>query len=348
MYISTMYKPVKNGQIIKVSFLLALLISLPRSIYLYNLFSDGNMDLSGDLVIDFTYRYVFFALFSWIVLQLNTNLAYLRFNGSTTVRTIILILTNILILLVFLAIFNFLFPWVTGEEVSERTRGFSNFNYTVLMVVLFFISRVLRLQIDQQESKLENERLKQQNLQNELAALKNQIDPHFLFNSLNSLTSLIRENKPATQFVNKLSHMYRYILQSGDSDMVTLKEELKFLESYTYLMQTRYRDRFTIDINIEPHYLEQEIPPLALQLLVENSVKHNEISETNPLKVRVYSKDGSLFVDNPIRLRKTFTEGTKNGLLNLKKRYILLLRKELTVRTENDIFSVQLPLIKPL
>jgi LytS/YehU family sensor histidine kinase len=94
--------------------------------------------------------------------------------------------------------------------------------------------------------------------------------------------------------------------------------------------------------------LEQEIPPLALQLLVENSVKHNEISETNPLKVSIYSKEGSIYVDNAMRLRKTFAEGTKNGLLNLKKRYILLLRKELTVRTENDIFSVQLPLIKPL
>lgn len=341
-----MYKPVKNGQIIKVSLLLALLISLPRSIYLYNLFSDGNMDLSGDLVIDFTYRYVFFALFSWIVLQLNTNLAYLRFNGSTTVRTIILILTNILVLLVFLAIFNFLFPWVTGEEVSERTRGFSNFNYTVLMVVLFFISRVLRLQIDQQESKLENERLKQQNLQNELAALKNQIDPHFLFNSLNSLTSLIRENKPATQFVNKLSHMYRYILQSGDSDMVTLKEELKFLQSYAYLIETRYRDRFNLNIEIGDNYLDEKVPPLALQLLVENAVKHNEISASHPLYVNIFQNNGSLFVENKIRPRTNLAEGTKNGLANLKKRYELLLKQQLTIRTDNDTFSVELPLTK--
>jgi two-component system LytT family sensor kinase len=339
---------VKQSSIIKIALLLAILVSVPKTIFIYNMVSHGVEEFSVAWITDFIYRFVFFFLFSWAILQLNANVGYAKYQWSTAVRLNIMVLINIAVLIATLSFFEFLYPHIIQIEMNPKDKGFLAFTYTILLLALFFIGRILRLQIEKQEGRIENEHLKQQSLQNELIALKNQLDPHFLFNSLNSLTSLIRENEQATQFVKKLSYMYRYILQSGDSDLVSVKDELKFLESYTFLIRTRYRDRFAIDISIEPKYLEQQIPPLALQLLVENSVKHNEISETNPLKVNIYSKDGSIYVDNPIRLRKTFEEGTKNGLLNLKKRYILLLRKELTVRTENDIFSVQLPLIKPL
>jgi len=338
---------VKQSSIVKIAILLAILVSVPKTIFIYDMATQDEEFLVV-WIVDLMYRLVFFFLFSWTILQLNANVGYSKYQWSTAVRLSVMVLINIAVLIGTLSFFEFLYPHVIQIEMNNQDKGFLAFTYTILLLALFFIGRILRLQEEKQESRIENEHLKQQSLQNELIALKNQIDPHFLFNSLNSLTSLIRENEPATQFVKKLSYMYRYILQSGDSDLVSVKDELKFLESYTYLICTRYRDRFSIDINIEPHYLEQEIPPLALQLLVENSVKHNEISETNPLKVSIYSKEGSIYVDNAMRLRKTFAEGTKNGLLNLKKRYILLLRKELTVRTENDIFSVQLPLIKPL
>lgn len=341
-------RPVKQSSIIKIAVLLAILVSVPKAIFIYDMVSDGGQPFSLDWIGDLVYRFVFFFLFSWAVLQLNANVGYANYKWPKFVRLTVVVLLNITLLIATLSFFEFLYPYIVQIEINAKDKGFLAFTYAILLLALFFIGRILRLQVDRQESRIENEHLKQQSLQNELIALKNQIDPHFLFNSLNSLTSLIRDNEPATQFVKKLSYMYRYILQSGDSDLVSVKDELKFLESYTYLMSTRYRDRFAIDIQIEEPYLSMEIPPLALQLLVENSVKHNEISETHPLKVRIYSKDGSLYVDNPMRLRNTFAEGTKNGLLNLRKRYILLLRKELTVRTENDIFSVQLPLIKPL
>jgi two-component system LytT family sensor kinase len=339
---------VKQSSIVKIALLLATLVSVPKTIFIYDMVSKGGEEFSVAWIADFMYRFVFFFLFSWAILQLNANVGYAKYKWSTAVRLNVMVLINIAVLIATLSFFEFLYPHIIQIEMNQQDKGFLAFTYTILLLALFFIGRILRLQVEKQESRIENEHLKQQSLQNELIALKNQIDPHFLFNSLNSLTSLIRENEQATQFVKKLSYMYRYILQSGDSDLVSVKDELKFLESYTFLIRTRYRDRFAIDINIDPKYLELQIPPLALQLLVENSVKHNEISKTNPLKVNIYSKDGSIYVDNPIRLRKTFAEGTKNGLLNLKKRYILLLRKELTVRTENDIFSVQLPFIKSL
>ena len=339
-------KLVKQSAIIKIALLLAILASLPKTIFLYDMISQGNLDFSGLWILDWLYRLVFFFLFSWAVLQLNANTSYSKFEWSTPVRMAVMILMNLAILLAALTVFKFLYPILMDSEIMQRDQGFVNFSYVNLLIVLFFIGRILRLQVDKQESRIENEHLKQESLQNELMALKNQIDPHFLFNSLNSLTSLIRDNEKATQFVKKLSFMYRYILQSGESDLVSVREELNFLESYTYLIRTRYRERFTIDIQIEPSHLECKIPPLALQLLVENAVKHNEISGTNPLTVKIYSKQGSLFVENVIRPRRTLAEGTKNGLLNLKKRYVLLRKQELTVKTENNIFSVELPLSK--
>lgn len=337
---------VKQSAIIKIAILIAILSSLPKTIFLYEIISEGNLGLSTIWLLDLLYRLVFFFLFSWVILELNANIGYAKIKWSTRMRMAILVVVNIAVMLAALFLFKFLYPILLKTGMTPRDIGFLNFTYANVLIALFFIGRILRLQTDKQESRVENERLKQQSLQNELMALKNQIDPHFLFNSLNSLTSLIRENEKATKFVKKLSHMYRYILQSGESDLVSVREELKFTESYTHLIRSRYRDRFSIDIQIDDPFLDQEIPPLALQLLVENAVKHNEISSNNPLTVRIYSKEGSIFVENRIQPRTVLKEGTKNGLLNLKKRYILLLKKEVKVQTENNIFAVELPLVK--
>lgn len=337
---------VKQSAIIKIGVLIAILASLPKTIFLYEMISEGNLGFASIWITDLLYRLIFFFLFSWAILELNANIGYAKYKWSTKMRMAVLVLINIAILVAALVLFKFMYPLLLGTEISARDNGFLNFTYVNLLIALFFIGRILRLQTDKQESRMENERLKQQSLQNELMALKNQIDPHFLFNSLNSLTSLIRDNEKATQFVKKLSHMYRYILQSGESDLVSVREELKFTESYTHLIRTRYRDRFSIDTQIEDRFLDREIPPLAIQLLVENAVKHNEISKSKPLTVRIYMKEGSIYVANPIQPRTVLKEGTKNGLLNLKKRYVLLLKKEVKVHTENNIFAVELPLSK--
>ncbi|WP_419212654.1 sensor histidine kinase [Maribacter sp. X9] len=337
-------KKVKQGEIIKTALLLGILVSLPKSIYLYSRFMDGELSFSSILISDLLYRYIFFSIFSWAILQINSNVGFERYKWPAALKIMIILVVDVILLTVVLTLYKWLYAVFSPVALSEAEKGYINFSFINLTVVLFFIARLLRVTTDKQESRIENEQLKQQNLENELAALKNQIDPHFLFNSLNSLTSLIRENEKATLFVKKLSYMYRYILQSSDTDVVSVKEELKFLESYTFLMQTRYRDRLSIVVNIDERLLNEELPPLALQLLVENSVKHNEISASNPLTVNVYSKGDSIFVENPIRSRSTLAEGTGTGLLNLKKRYLLLLKRELTLTTENNIFKVELPL----
>ena len=335
---------VKRSQLVKVSLVFAVLVSLPKTIYIYSKFHEGDMDFSIDWVVDFFIKFVFFFLFSWLILQLNSNWGYFFTKYKKATRVIAVVILNLVILLIGTPILDFIFTFIIGHPLPEVEKGFLLVELTVLVIILLFVARILRLQMVSQLSLIENERLKQQNLQTELTALKNQIDPHFLFNSLNSLSCLIRDNDKATQFVKKLSFMYRYILQSGDRDMVSLKEELKFLDSYCYLTKTRYRDRFTIDIKIDEKYLEKEIPPLALQLLVENAVKHNEISEINPLTVKIFYKDGFIFVENKIQPRTVMSEGTGHGLANLNKRYFLIEKQNIVIAKDNNTFSVKLPL----
>ena len=341
-----MYRQIKvrNSQLFKVSLLFAILVSLPKTIYIYKMIHTGDMDFSMDWIKDFFIKLIFFFLFSWLILQLNSNWAYSFKSLNKPLKLVALVVLNLFILLAGPTILDFIFTGIIGNPMPEEEKGFLMVTLTVLIIILLFISRILRLQKIQQISLIENEKLKQQNLQTELAALKNQIDPHFLFNSLNSLTCLIRDNDEATQFVKKLSFLYRYILQSGDRDLVTMKEELKFLNSYSYLIKTRYRDRFTLDVEIEEKYLDMEIPPLALQLLVENAVKHNEISQSNPLTVKIYHKDGFLFVENKLQPRTAMAEGTGNGLVNLDKRYNLIAKENIMIDTSNNKFSVKLPL----
>ena len=284
-------------------------------------------------------------LYSWIILQFNINwknsYAHLSFGLKTIITTII----NFLIAFGILHILFNIYPFLIEDEVivsGERTRFY--FAYFVVFVILFSITRALRYQMLNRVQEIENDILKQKNLENELLALKNQINPHFLFNSLNSLNSLIRDNKEATTFVNKLSFMYRYILQSGDRNLVTVSEELKFLNSYIFLIKTRYRDRFEIEIDIDNRFNDKLIPPLALQLLVENAVKHNEISEENNLVVKVYSLDNTLNVENNIRPRTNFESSTQKGLSNLNKRFSILKNHEISVSDIGGKFKVTLTL----
>lgn len=340
----TRKKQVEQGEILKIAVLIAVLVTLPLTISLFRAIGFNTGAFSTEMLGDLVLKLVFFFLFSWSALRFNTDTIYRIDSGNRFINRGLGFLGNIALLIATVYIFGLVYPYFMDKTISTKEAGFQNFIFAIVLVIILFISRILRLNAIQRESLLENELLKQQNLQNELTALKNQINPHFLFNSLNSLNFLLRDNKEASMFVQKLSFMYRYILQSGDRDLVLLKEELKFLDSYTYLIKTRYRDRFQITIHIDESYMDRKIPPLALQLLVENAVKHNEISETSPLKVDIYSENESIFVENRIKPRTTLAEGTGNGLLNLYKRYYMIRKQSIVIDKKDNIFRVKLPL----
>jgi len=177
--------------------------------------------------------------------------------------------------------------------------------------------------------------------------LKSQIDPHFLFNSLNVLTSLIGENPhQAEKFTTKLSKIYRYVLEQRNKELTPLSEELKFAKTYMELLQMRFEDAIKFNIPNEVSNTELKIVPLSLQLLLENAVKHNVVSSSKPLEITIYEKDGSLYVENNINPKETLGKSTKVGLQNITDRYGLITDKNVEIRKNNKTFTVRLPLLK--
>jgi len=177
-------------------------------------------------------------------------------------------------------------------------------------------------------------------------SLKSQLDPHFLFNSLNVLTSLIGENPAlAEKFTTKLSKVYRYVLEQKNKDLITFDEELQFARTYMELLKMRFEDAVQFEIPESSSDPEFKIVPLSLQILLENAVKHNVISSENPLTIRIYESDGSLVVENRINKKNTLGKSTKVGLQNIKDRYALITRRPVLIDTENDLFKVSLPLL---
>ncbi len=338
------FKKVKQPVLRAIALIVAVLLTLPRVLSMFNIVEQLTESFTAATINDIVFRFVFLAFFYWAVLQCNTNLRFLYESYSTLVRYLLTILLNIILFSGAILLFAYLYPVLTEQSMHKSEQGLVYFVYFIILLILIFVSRVLRYQIIHKDDIIQNELLKQQKLHAELAALKNQINPHFLFNSLNSLNTLVRDNREAITFVNKLSFMYRYILQSGNQDLATVQEELEFLESYVHLIKTRYRDRFTITIDVEDQWMNTKVPILAIQLLVENAVKHNEISENLPLHVRVFSTEKHLVVENKIQPRNTFVDSTGNGLVNLKKRYFLLKNRQIVITNKNKVFRVKLPL----
>lgn len=190
------------------------------------------------------------------------------------------------------------------------------------------------------------EALARENVQSQLETLKNQLDPHFLFNSLNTLASLIEEeNIPAQTYLDRLSDVYRYVLVSREKNTVTLEEEMQFLDAYVYLNKIRFRENLQIEKHIPAQAYHQYIAPLSLQMLIENAIKHNVISRENPLKIKILQEGNFLTVENNVQEKKTFEKSTKLGLQNIINRYRLLSNLQVEVSNNGAQFSVRLPLL---
>jgi hypothetical protein len=177
-------------------------------------------------------------------------------------------------------------------------------------------------------------------------SLKNQLDPHFLFNSLNVLTSLIGENPNlAEKFTTKLSKVYRYVLEQRNKDLVPIQEELKFAKTYMELLRMRFED--AVEFNIPDNVGDEQLKmvPLSLQLLLENAVKHNVVSSSKPLKISIYEENNHLIIENNINPKEAIGKSTKVGLQNIADRYGLITEQNVLIENNNKIFKVSLPLL---
>ena len=177
-------------------------------------------------------------------------------------------------------------------------------------------------------------------------SLKNQLDPHFLFNSLNVLTSLIGENPAqAEKFTTKLSKVYRYVLEQRNKDLVPIEEELKFAKTYMQLLEMRFEDAVKFNIPDTISNNDLKIVPLSLQLLLENAVKHNVVSSSKPLTISIYEKDTYLIIENNVNPKEAIGKSTKVGLQNIADRYGLITQKGVKIENNNKTFKVSLPLL---
>lgn len=177
-------------------------------------------------------------------------------------------------------------------------------------------------------------------------ALKNQLDPHFLFNSLNVLTGLIDENpEKAQQFTTALAKVYRYVLEQKNKELISLDEELDFARTYIDLLQMRFEDSILTEIPSQSSHPDYKIVPLSLQLLLENAVKHNLLSPQQPLKISVYEENGMLVVENSLNIKETIDNKTGFGLNNIKQRYALLSSQKTIIEKTEKKFIIKLPLL---
>lgn len=304
-----------------------------------------------------------------------TNLDINSVLAKTGIRLTINIITFFLLYMyAFKAIQLNLKPWIRGVltimgtfllasilsavlsslTASIRHNEFTSFFVLIRIIGDLFVAILVLLSTSQlylmylrQQTLVENEKLVAENVRNRYEALKNQVDPHFLFNSLNTLNGLIGyDDGRAHKYVEKLSSVFRYTIQN--KEIIRLQEELDFTDSYAYLMKIRYGENFQIEYDIPENYYLYYIMPISIQLQIENAVKHNVISNKYPLNIKIsITKQDMLVVENNIQAKALPVSGTGIGLANLTERYKLLFQKEVVITNANNVFRVEIPLISP-
>lgn len=198
------------------------------------------------------------------------------------------------------------------------------------------------------KSFIEAEKLKTQMIAYKYEVLRNQINPHFLFNSFNVLSDLVYEDQDlAVKFIQQLSKLFRYVLDSRDKDLVKVSEEMEFVRSFVYLLKIRMENKLEVDIDVESA-ADEMIVPVSIQMLIENAVKHNEASEAFPLKIKIQKNDNWLTVSNTIKLKQTGEETTRLGLNNLRQQFAFFTEKPIGIEKSETEFSVSLPIVKTI
>lgn len=222
------------------------------------------------------------------------------------------------------------------------------FNVTFILefLLIVLLAYIYRLVYHNQQIRIANQVLLKTNAETKYQVLKNQVNPHFLFNSFNTINSLIlRDKEQAVNFVNNMSDVFRYVLESRE--MVTLEEELRMMTAYTAMLKGRHGEKIAVQMEVDDIMLSYKLPPMALQILVENAVKHNVISSQHPLQIRIFTKNNSeLVVSNNLHEKKIRQHSTGLGLSNLNQRCRYLSNRDIIIQRLDDKFIVTVPLIQ--
>ena len=317
-----------------------------------NLLSDGfNYDDTSDFLVQF----MFYQLYSFVLGY--SNMYFFNYLESRDwkktdriKRLIIGIIGSVTITLIGLFLLRM------GTSMYYFGNNFNQFiaNETVkayqfgLWITLTIVSifHFIYFYNKYQQNKIKEQKVIAGTASAKFDALKNQLDPHFLFNSLNVLTSLIEENpENAQRFTTSLSKVYRYVLEQKNKDLVTVDEELNFARTYMMLLKMRFEDSIIFEIPEKASNPEAKVVPLSLQLLLENAVKHNTVTSKKPLHIKIYEDQGDLIVENNFQPKQIVKKSSGVGLSNIMQRYQLLTNKKVNINQQAERFRVSIPML---
>ena len=238
---------------------------------------------------------------------------------------------------------------IEGESFDAFLQNETLANYLVTIIITFFVTLAFHafyFYKAYQENKVKEQKIIAGTASAQFESLKNQIDPHFLFNSLNVLSSLIEENPESAQkFTTSLSKVYRYVLEQKDKELVSVAEELKFAKTYMNLLKMRFENSITFEIPEVFDNEEAKVVPLSLQLLLENCIKHNIVSEAKPLHVKISIENNQLVVTNNLQKKEVLSDRKGVGLQNIVNRYAILTKRTVLVEENEQEFKIFLPIL---
>lgn len=274
---------------------------------------------------------------------------YNRLQKFGTKRMLGSALLTVIATLLLSEFFFFINHLITNDRSQNEAHLFYVLKDIFISFVVYLSVYVLKVFNERQAMLIENERIKLDNLKSRHQSLKNQVSPHFLFNSLAALNELIDTDQiNARNYVSHLSHILRSTLQSNDNITVTLSEEMETVKSFLFLMSIRFGTNLKIGFNIDNNYDHFRLPPLVIQTLIENAVKHNEVSKRHPLLINISTtSNNTLVVRNTLRPRLTPEPGSGIGLTNISTQYRLLCGEDIKILRSESEFEVEIPMIKP-
>ncbi len=329
-----------------VAFIIAIITNIPRLIKIHSL--DLGI-LAGQILFTAAFTYIL-----WINAQLFINSKqieskFAKFTGALIIGTTVAVFMQILNAFIFndMSIIDQKIG-SAFDLTAHQIIGLYIFRAVTFTGLILFIVGNINLVTAKQKNELEIEQLKQDNLEAKLKLLKQQISPHFLFNSLSTLKTMVKE-KENKNYIMQLSNVYRYLLKSdglNTNNLVTVKDELEFTQSYLYILKERFEDGLQVSINVAEQNCELLLPPLALQILIENAIKHNIVSIDEPLSIKIYDEeDKFLVVENNLHLKQSAEDSLGIGLQNIRDRYKLINEQDIEIIKSESVFAVKVPLL---
>jgi hypothetical protein len=341
--ITKLIKELPRAFFISISIFLVLLI--------IRFLSGVRIEFNSSLLINFSYTTLYgFMLYyanAILFMKLDEIFSKERFNSK---RILIGFIGSFIIsvgVIFLLRIFEDVIIEGSSLALFFEKEKFSNYLVTIIMTfVVTLVFHTFYFYKAYQESRLKEQKIIAGTANAKFESLKNQIDPHFLFNSLNVLSSLIEENpENAQQFTTSLSKIYRYVLEQKDKELVTVSEELTFAKTYMKLLKMRFENSITFELPTDFENPDAKVVPLSLQLLLENTIKHNVVSENKPLHIKIYIKDNFLVVENNLQKKEVLQDRKGVGLQNIVSRYAILSERKVLIDETKETFAVYLPIL---